>query len=149
MEITENKLEYRKRSLVELPNGSYKIYYHINELPLVGQENMQGIMNLIGSSYNIKRLFNIVKEKEIDFDDIYKVMNILTEPTSNFLCNMGMLQKWTIFNIKIVYAKPHSIKKKEGFIDFNMKLNKINKEISKNIDYSEIESNIDLILPNK
>ncbi len=39
--------------------------------------------------------------------------------------------------------------KKEGFIDFNMKLNKINKEISKNIDYSEIESNIDLILPNK
>ena len=50
-------------------------------------------MNLIGSSYNIKRLFNTIKEKEIDFNDIYKVMKILTESTSNFLCNMGMLQK--------------------------------------------------------
>ena len=57
MKITKNKLEYRKRSLVELPNGPYKIYYHINELPLVGQENIQGIMNLIGSSYNNKKTF--------------------------------------------------------------------------------------------
>ena len=92
MEITENKLEYRKRSLVELPNGPYKIYYHINELPLVGQENIQAMMELIASSYNIKRLFNTIKEKEINLDDVYKVMKILTEPTSNFLCNMGMLQ---------------------------------------------------------
>ena len=50
------------------------------------------MMELIASSYNIKRLFNTIKEKEINLDDVYKVMKILTEPTSNFLCNMGMLQ---------------------------------------------------------
>ena len=66
MDLTENKLEYRKRSLVELPNSYYKSYYHINELLLVGSENMQGMMDLICSSYNIKRIFNTAKEKEID-----------------------------------------------------------------------------------
>ena len=50
------------------------------------------MIDLIGSSYNIKRLFNIVKEKEIDFDEVYKVIEILTKPTSNFLCNIGMPQ---------------------------------------------------------
>ena len=55
-----------------------------------------------------------------------------------------------IINPNLTYAKLlNDSFKKEGFIEFNMKLTKINKEISKNIDYSEIESNIDLILPNK
>ena len=39
------------------------------------------MMDLIGISYNIKIIFNTVKEKEKDFDDIYKVMKILTEST--------------------------------------------------------------------
>lgn len=92
MEIEENKVKYKKRSLVEIPNGPYKIYYHINELAIIGKENIQGIMDLIGASFNLKRIFNIIKVKEIDFNDVYKVMTILTAPSSNFLCNMGMLQ---------------------------------------------------------
>lgn len=48
-------------------------------------------MNKIGASYNIKRLFNIFKEKNINLNDVYKVMNILTAPSSNFLCNGGLL----------------------------------------------------------
>ena len=92
MEIEENIEEYKKRSLVEAPNGTYKIYYHINELPIIGQDNMQGVINLIGASYNIKRIFNICYERKIDIIDVFKVMYILTAPSSNFLCNPGMLQ---------------------------------------------------------
>ena len=92
MELAENIREYKKRSHVEIPNGPYKIYYHINELAIIGKKSMQGVMDLIGASFNIKRIFNIIREKEIDFNDVYKVMTILTAPSSNFLCNMGMLQ---------------------------------------------------------
>ena len=77
METTENKLEYKKRSLVEAPNGLYKIFYHINELAIKGKNYMQAIMDLIGGSYNIKRIFNTVLIKEINLNDIYKVMEIL------------------------------------------------------------------------
>lgn len=50
-------------------------------------------MNEIGASYNIKRLFNIFKEENIDLDEVYKVMDILTAPSSNFLCNGGLFNQ--------------------------------------------------------
>lgn len=93
MEIEENKKEYKQRNKVEAPNGTYKTYYHINELALKGIDNIQGIMNEIGASYNIKRLFNIFKEENIDLDEVYKVMDILTAPSSNFLCNGGLFNQ--------------------------------------------------------
>ena len=93
MEIEENKKEYKQRNKVEAPNGTYKTYYHINEMSLVGIENIQTIMDEIGASYNIKRLFNIFKEKNIDLNDVYKVMDILTAPSSNFLCNRGLFNQ--------------------------------------------------------
>ena len=71
-------------------NGTYKIYYHINEMYIVGIENIQGELNLIGASYNIKRLFNIITEKQINWDDVYKVMDILTALSSNLICNRGI-----------------------------------------------------------
>ena len=111
IEIDENKKEYKQRNKVEAHNGTYKTYYHITEMPLVGIENIQAIINEMGASYNIKRLFNIFKEENIDLNDVYKVMDILTAPNSDFLCNGGLFaQKWTIFKIRIVYAKPHIIK---------------------------------------
>ena len=59
-------------------------------MPLVGIENIQAIINEMGASYNIKRLFNIFKEENIDLNDVYKVMDILTAPNSDFLCNGGL-----------------------------------------------------------
>ncbi len=44
----------------------------------------------MGASYNIKRLFNIFKEENIDLNDVYKVMDILTALNSDFLCNGGL-----------------------------------------------------------
>ena len=90
MEIEENKKEYKQRNKFEAPNETYKTYYTINELHLIGIENIQGIMNEIGALYNIKRLLNIFKEKNIDLNDVYMVIDILTAPSSNFLCNGGL-----------------------------------------------------------
>ena len=59
MEIEENKRKYKIRNIVEKPNGTYKIYFHINELPFVGIDYLQGEMNLIGTAYDLKRIFNI------------------------------------------------------------------------------------------
>ena len=42
---------------------------------------------------NIKRLFNIFKEENIDLNDVYKVIDILTAPSSNFLCNGGLFTR--------------------------------------------------------
>ena len=92
MEIEENKIKYKIRNIVEGPNGTYKIYFHINELHIVGIEYIQGEMNLIGTAYNLKRIFNILKERNIDFVDVFKVMTLLTEPSSNLICNRSIFQ---------------------------------------------------------
>ena len=92
MEEKENKIEYKKRSRVESPNGPYKTYYHINELHIIGIEYMQCIIEEIAAAFNLKRLYNIIKEKEINFNDIYKIMTILLAPSSNFICNSGILK---------------------------------------------------------
>ena len=92
MEIEENKIKYKIRNIVEGPNGTYKIYFHINELHIVGIEYIQGEMNLIGTAYNLKRIFNILKERKIDFVDVFKVMTLLTEPSSNLICNRNIFQ---------------------------------------------------------
>ena len=49
---------------------------------------MQGVINLIGASYNIKRIFNICCERI----DVFNVMYILTALSSNFLYNPRILQ---------------------------------------------------------
>ena len=82
MEIKENKKEYKQRNKVEAPNRTYKTYYHINKLALVGIKNIQAIMNEISA--------NIFIDKNIDLNDVYKVMDILIAPSSNFLCNRGL-----------------------------------------------------------
>ena len=90
MELKENKVKYKYRSIVEGPNGTYRIFYHIDEFSVTGIEKIQGLMDGIAASFNIKRLFNIIFEKQINWDDVYKVMDMLVAPSSNLLCNMGL-----------------------------------------------------------
>ena len=85
MEIKEFIEKYKKRSCVEAPNGSYMIFYHINEMHIIGIKFIQCIMDGIGASYNLKRLFNIIKEKEINIDDVYNFMDLLIEHRSEIL----------------------------------------------------------------
>ena len=112
MKIKENKLEYKKRSCVEAPNGTYKMHYHINELHITGKYYIQGIMDGIGASYNIKRLFKMIKENNIDIDDVYKVMDILTAPSSNFFMQSRNVKKMNKIQNKKSLCQNSSHKKK-------------------------------------
>ena len=42
-------------------------------------------MDGIGASYNLKRLFNIIREKEINIGDVYNFMDLLIEHRSEIL----------------------------------------------------------------
>lgn len=91
MEIEENQKEYKKRSsTVEAPNGSYKIYYHINEMPIVGIDNVQSIYNIITSGYNIKRLFNIFEENDVDLKEVIKFIEELSNKNEDKLPQINL-----------------------------------------------------------
>lgn len=91
MEIEENQKEYKKRSsTVEAPNGSYKIYYHINEMPIVGIDNVQSIYNIITSGYDIKRLFNIFEENDVDLKEVIKFIEELSNKNEDKLPQINL-----------------------------------------------------------
>ena len=78
-------------------------------------------------------------------NDIYKMCDELNLDTS-----VVDLMYRKIINPDLTYARLlNDIIKEEGFINFNLKIAKDNKEISKKIDYSEIEDKISTVLPNK
>lgn len=72
LETPEGKEEYQKRSkTVESPFGTLKRQYHINKLPFADKENMENNINLYGTVYNLKRIFNII-ELELDENKEYQ-----------------------------------------------------------------------------
>ena len=78
MELEENQEEYKLRSCtVEAPNGTFKVYYHVNEMAVVGIEKVQIMYDIMASSYNIKRLFNIFEENDIDFIEVFDFLDAL------------------------------------------------------------------------
>ena len=75
METKEGKEEYKKRSrTIEAPNGTFKNIFHYNAIPINGLENVQGLMFIIASAYNAIRLFNLIKEHEIEYDDVRNII---------------------------------------------------------------------------
>lgn len=61
----ENIIEYTKRfSTVEAPNGTLIRFYHIHELLTPGVIRSQNRINICGGSYNLKRIYNLIKEKD-------------------------------------------------------------------------------------
>lgn len=86
MDTPEAQNEYKKRSsTVEAPFETLKIFYEFNNLRTNGITQTENIMNLISTSYNLKRLYNIQN-------------NILDEITEidNFLEKLS-----TIFNLQL------------------------------------------------
>ena len=86
MDTPEAQNEYKKRnSTVEAPFGTLKIFYEFNNLRTNRITQTENIMNLISTSYNLKRLYNIQN-------------NILDEITEidNFLEKLS-----TIFNLQL------------------------------------------------
>ncbi len=72
LETTEGKEEYKKRSkTVEAPFGTLKRQYHINKLPFIKKQNIENIINLYSTVYNIKRIYKII-ELELDENEEYQ-----------------------------------------------------------------------------
>ena len=70
-----NVLEYVKRfSTVEAPNGTLRLFYHINEFQTTGKVKIQNRINICGGSYNLKRIYNqFLKMDGIDERNILEV----------------------------------------------------------------------------
>ena len=51
---------------VEAHNGTFKRVYHYDFLPLIGLKRIQNLMFTIVASYNMIRLFNLIKKNEMD-----------------------------------------------------------------------------------
>lgn len=61
LETEEGKKEYRKRGkTVEAPFGTLKQQYHINKLPFIKKQNIENMINLYSTAYNINRIFKII-----------------------------------------------------------------------------------------
>ena len=101
MESFANKEEYKVRSCtVEAPNGTFKIYYHINEMAIIGIERVQIMFDLITSSYNIKRLFDIFEENEVDFIEVFEFMEELAKNNGNDLPEVNLEKYYENLNEK-------------------------------------------------
>ena len=72
MEKEEYQDEYSKRPCVEGPFGTLKEYYHIEQEVVIGKTKTEQKINLNALAYNIKRLYNILNDKENNKEDIYE-----------------------------------------------------------------------------
>ena len=70
METEEYQKEYSKRPCVEGPFGTLKEFYHIEQEVVIGKTKTEQRINLDALAYNIKRLYNLVKEKNNNKEDI-------------------------------------------------------------------------------
>ena len=60
METPEAQEKYKLRPIVESPYGTMKQFYELNQLPYMGINKIQGIVNLKSIAYNINRISNLV-----------------------------------------------------------------------------------------
>ena len=60
METLEAQEKYKLRPVVESPYGTMKQFYELNQLPYMGINKIQGIVNLKSIAYNINRISNLV-----------------------------------------------------------------------------------------
>lgn len=81
MSTEEGINDYKLRSkTVEAHNGTFKRVYHYDFIPLIGLKRIQNLMFTIVASYNMIRLFNLIKENEMD---LYSVINAIRFISSN------------------------------------------------------------------
>ena len=59
METPEAKEKYKLRPVVESPYGILKQFYELNQIPYIGKDKIQGIVNLKSIGYNLNRIANM------------------------------------------------------------------------------------------
>lgn len=73
MSTKEGMKDYKLRSkTVEAHNGTFKRIYNYDYIPIIGLKRVQNLMFTIVASYNLIRLFNLIKENKMN---LYSVIS--------------------------------------------------------------------------
>ena len=79
MSSEEGIKEYKLRSkTVEAHNGTFKRIYHYDGIPITGLKRVQNLMFTIVASYNLIRLFNLIKEKNMDLHSVIRLIKFIS-----------------------------------------------------------------------
>ena len=71
--------DYKLRSkTVEAHNGTFKRVYHYDFIPLIGLKRIQNLMFTIVTSYNMIRLYNLIKENELDLFSVISAIRYIS-----------------------------------------------------------------------
>ena len=79
MSANDGIKDYKLRSkTVEAHNGTFKRIYHYDFLHLIGLKRIQNLMFTIVASYNIIRLFYLIKENEMDLFSVISAIRFIS-----------------------------------------------------------------------
>ena len=79
MSTEEGIKDYKLRSkTVEAHNGTFKRIYHYDDIPITGLKRVQNLMFTIVASYNLIRLFNLIKEKNMDLNSVISSIRFIS-----------------------------------------------------------------------
>ncbi len=71
--------DYKLRSkTVEAHNRTFKRIYNYDYLPIVGLKRVQNLMFTIVASYNLIRLFNLIKVNKMDLHSVISSIKIIS-----------------------------------------------------------------------
>ena len=79
MSTKEGIKDYKLRSkTVEAHNGTFKRIYNYDHIPITGLKRVQNLMFTIVASYNLIRLFNLIKENKMDLYSVISVIQFIS-----------------------------------------------------------------------
>ena len=74
--------DYKLRSkTVEAHNGTFKRVYNYDYIPLTGLKRIQNLMFNIVASYNTIRLYNLIKEKNMNLHSVISTIKTISTNT--------------------------------------------------------------------
>ena len=72
--------DYKLRAkTVEAHNGTFKRIYNYDYLPIIGLKRVQNLMFTIVASYNLIRLFNLIKENKMDLFSVISAIQFISQ----------------------------------------------------------------------
>lgn len=79
MSTKEGINDYKSRSkTVEAHNGTFKRIYNYDYIPIIGLKRVQNLMFTIVASYNLIRLFNLIKENKMDLYSVISAIKFIS-----------------------------------------------------------------------
>ena len=91
--------DYKLRSkTVEAHNGTFKRIHNYDFLPIIGLKRVQNLMFTFVASYNLMRLFNLIKDNKMN---LYSVISSIKFYITNIkkILKKSKWSKWKMFKI--------------------------------------------------